>query len=291
MGDGPKVYLNYDQAELDRNYDQRAWAPNADEVIKQWTTGSAAARARLKHRTGLAYGPTEDETLDLFPAARPDAPILVFIHGGAWRNLSKEDSSYAAPAFVAAGTNFVVLNFANIPKVRLPDMVAQVRRGVAWVYRNARELGGDPERLYVAGCSSGGHLTANLLVTDWPQMHDLPNTIIKGGLCVSGMYDLEPVMLSARSSYVKISKEEEADLSPARHLDRLSCPIAIAYGEKETHEFQRQARDFAAMLKPRGRLFDLVLLRGLNHFEVGSALGDPNSDLFRLAARLLKLKS
>ena len=287
---GPKVYLDYDQAELDRNYDQRAWAPNADEVISYWSTGSAAARAKLKHQANVAYGPTEDETLDIFLTARPNAPVLVFIHGGAWRNLSKEDSSFAAPAFVAAGAHYVVLNFANIPKVRLPEMVAQVRRGVAWVYRNARSFGGDPERLYVTGCSSGGHLTANVLVTDWPKLHDLPPTILKAGLCISGMYDLEPVMLSARSSYVKISKEEEAELSPARHLDRLSCPVAIAYGEKETDEFKRQARDFAAMLKGIGRLYDFVLCRGLNHFEVGSALADPESELGRLAMRMLELK-
>jgi len=231
MGEEAKVYLNYDQEELDRNYDQRAWAPNADETIARWITGSAAARSSLRHRANLAYGSTEDERLDIFPAARAGAPILVFIHGGAWRSLSKEDSCYAAPAFVAAGVNFVALNFANIPKVRLPDMVAQVRRGVAWVYRNARELGGDPNRLYVAGHSSGGHLAASVLVTDW-RTHRLPNTIVKGGLCISGMYDLEPVILSARSSYVKLSKQEEMELSPARHLYALSCPVAIAYGEK-----------------------------------------------------------
>ena len=288
MGEEAKVYLNYDQEELDRNYDQRAWAPNADETIARWITGSAAARSSLRHRANLAYGSTEDERLDIFPAARAGAPILVFIHGGAWRSLSKEDSCYAAPAFVAAGVNFVALNFANIPKVRLPDMVAQVRRGVAWVYRNARELGGDPNRLYVAGHSSGGHLAASVLVTDW-RTHRLPNTIVKGGLCISGMYDLEPVILSARSSYVKLSKQEEMELSPARHLYALSCPVAIAYGEKETHEFQRQGRDFAQMLKSIGQLYDLVLLGGLNHFEVGSALGAPESHLFSLCRRFMDL--
>jgi arylformamidase len=290
MGEAAKVYLNYDQKELDRNYDQRAWALNADEIIARWITSSAAARSSFRHRTDLAYGSTEDEKLDIFPAARAGAPIVVFIHGGAWRSLSKEDSCYAAPAFVAAGANFVALNFANIPKVRLPDMVAQARRGVAWVYRNARELGGDPSRLYVAGHSSGGHLAANVLVTDWGT-HGLPNTIIRGGLCISGIYDLEPVMLSARSSYVKLSRQEETELSPARHLDWLSCPVAIAYGEKEAHEFQRQARDFAGMLKPIGQLYDLVLLSGLNHFEVGSALGAPESHLFSVCRRFMDLNS
>jgi len=290
MGEAAKVYLNYDQEELDRNYDQRAWAPNADEIIARWITGSAAARSSFRHRANLAYGSTEDEKLDIFPAAREGAPILVFIHGGAWRSLSKEDSCYAAPAFVAAGANFVALNFANIPKVRLPDMVAQARRGVAWVYRNARELGGDPSRLYIAGHSSGGHLAANVLVTDW-RTHGLPNAIIKGGLCISGMYDLEPVMLSARSSYVKLSRQEETELSPACHLDGLSSPVAIAYGEKETHEFQRQARDFAGMLKPIGQLYDLVLLGGLNHLEVGSALGASESHLFILCRRFMDLNS
>jgi arylformamidase len=129
-----------------------------------------------------------------------------------------------------------------------------------------------------------------VLVTDWPRLHGLPQRIIKAGLCISGMYDLEPVMLSARSSYVKISKAEEAELSPARHLDYLHCPVAVAYGDKETPEFQRQARDFAVQLKAIGKLYDLVLCKGLNHFEVGSSLADPSTDLGRLAIRLLELR-
>src|SRR5712664_266793 len=122
------VFLDYTQDELDRAYDQRAWAANATEVIARYAADSAAARARLAHRAGLAYGPGRDETLDWFPAPSPGAPIHVFIHGGAWRSLTKSEAAAAAPAFVAAGAGYAALNFSVIPDARLPEIVDQIRR-------------------------------------------------------------------------------------------------------------------------------------------------------------------
>ncbi|MSP90041.1 MAG: alpha/beta hydrolase [Alphaproteobacteria bacterium] len=203
--------------------------------------------------------------------------------------MTKDDSSFPAPAFVDGGAHYVALNFANIPQIRLPDMAAQVRRAIAWIYRNAASFDGDPTRLFLSGHSSGAHLAAAALVTDWPATHDVPANVIKGALLISGMYDLEAPMLSARSSYVKISKDEEHALSPQRHLDRVGCPVILAHGDGESPEFKRQARDFDAALKQRSLSSTLIEGKGFNHFELVETLGRADGLLGRVALKQMGL--
>ncbi len=240
--DAKKVFLDYTQDELDKAYDQSVWAKNAQEVIKRYGTSSAAVREKYKFET-KAYGTGEDEKLDIFaPVKAPPAagaPMQLFIHGGAWRGGRKEMYSLLAPAFVESGAICIVMGFSSIPKVRLPDMAHQVRSAIAWAYKNAKSFGGDPERLFVSGHSSGGHLCGVALVTDWSK-YGVPATVLKGGVSVSGMYELAPVMMSARSSYVKIGADEVAALSALRHLERIACPIVAAHGDGESPGFKRQ---------------------------------------------------
>ena len=149
-----------------------------------------------------------------------------------------DGESYSAPAemFIRAGAHYVVPDFSLVQDAGgdLLPMAEQVCRAIAWVYRNAASFGGDPDRLYVGGHSSGAHLAAVALTTDWPGEFDLPADIIKGGLCSSGMYELAPVRLSHRSSYVKFTDEMVEKLSPMRHLDRLRAPLIVSYGTYET---------------------------------------------------------
>jgi arylformamidase len=289
QGDGGKVFLDYTQEELDRAYDQAVWAPDQDALIARYGTRSMATRQRFKLKSAIAYGPTEDEVLDIFPADETPAPIHVFVHGGAWRGGSKDIYSFPAETFVPAGAAYVALNFANIPKRRLPGMVEQIRGAIAWVYGNAASFGGDPERIYISGHSSGGHLAAVLLTTDWAALN-LPRDVIKGGVCASGIYDMHPAMLSSRRNYVTLSlEEEEAALSPQRHLDLVRCPIGVVHGTRESPEFQRQARDFAAALASGGYRHEFAVLDGLNHFEVCDSLADPHSALSQMALRQMGL--
>jgi arylformamidase len=279
-----KVFLDYTQEELDRAYDQRNWAPNAEQLIALSPVKSAETRKRLKFTTH-SYGPTAHETLDVFAANSTNAPVMIFIHGGGWRQGLKEDYSFVADAFVPAGVHTVVLNFANIPDARIPEMVEQIRRGIVWTQRNAKSFGGDPNRCYVMGHSSGGHLCSVMLTTDWTH-YGLPRRIFRSGLVGSGMYDLEAPMLSARSQYAQVTKEEEDALSAMRHLDRVTCPIVIAYGDKESPDFQRQGRDFAAALKQAGLAHELHVGPGLNHFEVMHSVSD-NGFFGRVAMKML----
>jgi arylformamidase len=285
-----RVFLDYDQAELDRQYDQRAWAPNAVTVIERYASNSDKVRARLGEPQTFAYGPTAVETLDVYAATQPHAPIHVFIHGGAWRLLSKRESAFPAENFVAAGAHFVALDFALLPNVALADMVAQVRRAIAWIYANAERFDGDRSRLYLSGHSSGAHLAANALVTDWRREFKLPEAPIKGALCISGIYELEPVRLSARNQYVRLDERSARELSAQRFLERLNAPLVVGYGELESDEFKRQAHEFAAAAARTDNAVQLIEGKGQNHFEVIETLADANGYLGRTALEQMGLR-
>ena len=276
---GPAVWLDMDQAELDAAYDQAKYAPNLPQIVKRYATNSEDVRVRLGAPRRYAYGPTPIEALDVYMAKRANAPVNVFIHGGAWRAGLAKDSAYPAELFVHAGAHYVVPDFINVVEANgnLMPMAEQVRRAVAWVYRNAQSFGGDPNRIYVSGHSSGGHLAGVVLVTDWKKDFNLPSDTVKGGLCCSGMFDLKPVRLSKRSQYVKFTDQVEEKLSSQRHLDRLHCPVIVAYGTCETPEFQRQNREFAAAVKAAGKPAQLLVGEGYNHFEMPEMLGNPLS--------------
>ena len=289
---GPLVFLDYDQAELDAAYDQAAYAPNREQLIERRIGDSATPRRRIGEPERVAYGVGEIEWLDIYRRRRVPAPIFVFIHGGAWRSGRSKDFAVPAEMFLRAGAHYVVPDFAWVQDFggNLMVLADQVRRAIAWIYRNIARFGGDPNRLYVGGQSSGGHLAAVALTTDWQCQFRLPADIIKGGMCVSGMYDLTPVRLSARSRYVRFDEATVAALSPTRHLDRLVAPLIVAYGTCETPEFQRQNREFAAAVEAAGKKVRLLIGEHYNHFELPESLGNPYGLLGRAALELMGLK-
>jgi arylformamidase len=290
---GPRVFMDYDKDEIEWAYDQAPWAPNAGEIAKRNAQKSAAALERLGPPRRLAYGPKDIEKLDIYMTKRPNAPINVFIHGGAWRVGDAKGSAYMSETYVDAGGIFVSLDFDNVGEVDgdLLVMADQVRRAVAWVKRNAASFGGDPERVYVSGISSGAHLAGVVLATDWQKEFGLPADTVKGGLCCSGMYDLYPVSLSARARYVKFTADMIERLSSRRHLDKLVAPVVVAHGTLETPEFQRQNREFAEAVKAAGKPVTLLVGQGYNHFEMFETLGNPYGLLGRAMLNMMKLRS
>jgi len=291
MPTAEKVFLDYSQEALDRAYDQAAWVPNIEAMRALTQRLSAEVRSKLAH-VARRYGPTDDETIEILPTARPGAPIVLFIHGGRWLAQPHNAFVHFADRIVERGAHFVAARFAALPptpgEIRLPLIVDQLRRAVGWLHHNAASFGGDPAQLHVVGHSSGAHLASVLLTTPWRE-HDLPADAIKTGICISGMYDLRPVLLSARSSYVRLSAAEEDALSAIRHIDRIACPLLVAHGTDESPEFQRQARDFTAALHRAGRSARLLVVQGCNHFEINAALSDPASPMAKAALAYMGL--
>ncbi|MGE3535999.1 MAG: alpha/beta hydrolase [Candidatus Tectimicrobiota bacterium] len=274
---GARVWLEMDQQALDDAYDQAVWAPNREILLKRRRTASEQALARLGPPRRLAYGPSAIEQLDIYTTRQPQAPIHLFIHGGAWRGGLAREAAFMAEMFLSAGAHFVVPDFAWVQDVdgRLMTLAEQVRRAVAWVYTNAASFGGDPQRLYLSGHSSGAHLGGVVLVTDWPGQYGLPPDLLRGAVLISGMYDLAPVRLSKRSQYVRFDDASEAALSTQRHLAALRTPLVLAYGTEESPEFQRQSREFAAAVQAAGKPVELLVGTGYNHFEIQETLGNP----------------
>ncbi len=288
---GPRVWLDMDQKELDDAYDQLVYAPNRDQLNKRRASESELVRARLGAPRRVAYGATPHEMLDIYQTRNSNAPIAVFVHGGAWRAGYAKDSAYGAETFVRAGAHFLVLDFINVVESGgdLMPMIEQVRRGVAWAARNAASFGGDPDRIYVTGHSSGAHLGGCVLITDWEKDFGLPRNTVKGASLCSGMYDLKPARLSKRSDYVKFTDATEDALSTQRHLDRITCPVTLLHGTLETPEFQRQTRQFAAALQAAGKPVRLIVAENYNHFEIGETLNNPYGPFGRAALEMMRL--
>lgn len=277
-----KVFLDYDQKALDDAYDQAVYAANRDQVIARLASASRIARQHLGEPQRVSYGKTPIEGLDLYRTAMPDAPINVYIHGGAWRAGFARDYAFPAEMLVRAGSHYAALDFNNVLETKgdLMAMADQVRRAVAWVIDNAHQLGGDSARVYVSGTSSGAHLGGIVATSGFA---------VKGYVLSSGMYDLRGPRLSKRSTYIAFTDEIEEALSPQRHLSRITAPIALLYGSLETPEFQRQSRDFAAALEKSGKEVELIEAEGYNHFELTETLGNPHGPLGRAVLKQMGL--
>jgi arylformamidase len=199
---GPLIFLDYDQAELNAAYNQAAYAPNIQQILSRYGSNSVLTRMRLGEPMVEAYGPHDIEKLCFFETKQKDAPTFLFVHGGAWKGGTAKDYAFLADMFVGAGANYGMMDFSWVQDVggNLAELSNQVCRAIAWVYRNADRLGFAAERLYIGGHSSGAHLASTAVICDWEKEFGLPQTLIKGALLISGMYDLKPVRLSARSA-------------------------------------------------------------------------------------------
>jgi arylformamidase len=287
---GPAVWLDMDQQDLDEAYDQSVYSFNQASITARRDQRNEIALKVLGKPDRVAYGPAAIEKVDIYKTARPNAPTMIFLHGGAWRNGRSAQGVGLAEPFVKAGAHFINVEFDNVPETNgdLAPMVDQCRRAVAWIYRNAASFGGNANSLYLSGFSSGSHLGGCVVITDWIK-EGLPPDVLKGAILGSGMYDLKPARLSKRSSYVKFTDEVEQALSAQRHLDRVHTPLVLVHGTLETPEFQRQTRDFHAALLAAGKPVRLIVANGHNHFELGESLGNPYGVMGRAAMEMMKL--
>ncbi len=282
-----KVFLEYDQAQLDREMNLRGRWPEHQTYFDRWARDSLNVRKTYKCHSDLVYGDTAGQKLDLFlPAPRDVAhngggsPLLAFIHGGYWKSLDKGDFSYLAPAYLERGIAFASLNYDLSPGADIGTMVAQVRRGLAWLIRRAGDYGLDPSGLYIAGHSAGGHLAAMAMNPAWTAEFDLPAEVIKGGCSVSGVYDLKPVALSFQQEELRIAPEIVKNFCPLDDIPDAAAPMICAVGSGETAEFIRQQSVYMEAWRKKGLACRVVELPGDNHFSAADRLGERDHPLY-----------
>lgn len=273
---------------LDRMYNNRALVPDHGEHFARWAAASAQARSGQPCVLDLAYGSEPGETLDIFPAAQPGAPVLVFIHGGYWRSLDKADHSFIAPAFTGRGATVVIPNYALCPAVTIPQITLQMVQALAWTHRHIAAHGGDPRRVVVAGHSAGGHLAAMLLACDWQAVAaDLPANLVKGALSISGLYDLEPIRRTPflRDS-LRLTPEDARRASPALLPAPAQGVLYTVAGGDESSEFLRHNRLIREAWGARA-VPVCEALPSLNHFSILDDLARPGTRLHDLARAMI----
>lgn len=286
-----------DAAWHDRMYNNRALVPDFADHFDHWKNASAQAREALKPLLDVPYGDRPSETLDIFPADRADAPVVVFIHGGYWRSLDKSDHSFVAPALRDMDACVVVVNYALCPgteaqPVTVPSIALQVAQATAWVWRHIAQHGGDRSNITVFGHSAGGHLAAMLLACDWKQLgRDLPAGLVRKALSISGLYDLAPVRKTVFvQGDLRLTPAQVRMASPAKWPKPRKGVLYTLVGADESPEFLRHNQLIHQAWGPK-TVPVCEALPGLNHFSVVTDLTRVGSRLNTLAQALVSQKS
>ncbi len=274
-------WKKFSRAELERQYSPSSCVDNLDELILAYGVKSREAKARADHRKDLEYGEHPDEKLDYFPAKHLSSPLHVFIHGGYWQQLSKNESCFAAADFVSEGISFAAPDYSLAPTASISGMVDQCRRALQWLYNNAADLGFDRKRIYISGSSAGAHLATMVLLTNWDQ-YGLPADVIKGATLMSGIYDLRPLCKTYINEPLHLNEDSALELSPLFMVPPDGPPAIICWGEHETDEFKRQSREFHSAYTAQNNQAMMLEVPGANHFDIVHHLAAPKSGLGKL---------
>lgn len=275
---------------MEPQYNLRALRPDYDsKVVPSWQSRSEAYRGQADARLDLAYGPGERERVDVFLAAGSDNPLLVYFHGGYWQRGDKSLYSFLAQPFVERGVSVALVNYDLCPSVRISDITPQARRATAWLWRNAAALGVSPDKLFVMGHSAGGHITGMLMATVWSTLgDDLPPDMIKGGIPVSGLFDLEPLRFSSINDAVRMDAQEAAAQSPMQHPPVTNAPQLVVCGQAETAEFHRQSDGYVQAFATGQRPMQRYTVPDSDHFDELDVLADPDSEFFRNVVQFIQ---
>ena len=270
-----------DAEELDRQYNARGTVADVEPFLRDYRDSSAPMYERLPCVRDVRYGPHAQETLDLFPVpGQAAAPLFVFIHGGYWRALAKEDSVFMAETFTRRGIAVAAINYALAPTVGLGEIVAQCRRGLAWLVQHGGGHGVDVRRIVLGGSSAGAHLAAMLLAPGWQSAHGLPPQPVVGAALVSGLFDLAPVQCTRPNQWLQLDAEEARALSPIHHrLPPAGTRLLVAVAESDTAEFKRQSQEYADACLSRDCAVQTLDVPGRNHFDVIMEWMDPAAPL------------
>ncbi|WP_445115520.1 alpha/beta hydrolase [Acinetobacter sp. WZC-1] len=283
------IYRYHDQQELDRQYFIRGTVPDIMPIMQQYAERTATVRRQIPCFLDIAYGDTEAERLDIFPATdrQSDAPVFVFIHGGFWKMLNAADSGFMARTFADQGACVVVINYALAPTASIDQIVDQCRKAIAWTYRHITEYGGNPDRIHVGGSSAGGHLAGMILAQNWREHYQVPALKIKGGLMLSGLYDLLPIVPTHINEWAHLDEDKAIRNSPIQFLPEAGVSLIFSYAPNETEQFKMQTERYMTACQVNGCSCQFVAVPDSNHFDIVFEMADPDSEMCRLTFEMM----
>jgi arylformamidase len=268
------------QKDRDDGLNNGAAVAGSGEIVAEWDRRSTDLRARHPAHLDLRYGPRERNRIDFFKSAEK-APTLVFIHGGYWQMRAKENFSLFAGGPMMFGINVAMIGYTLAPEATLDQIVAEIHAGIDFLAAELPALGGDPNRIAVCGWSAGGHLTAMAM----------SNPNVRGGVAISGIYDLEPI----RHSYlnVKLGLDELMSRrnSPMAHAAGPTKPLALVVGGGELPLLRKQTADFAGHRAKYGLPVSYEEIPGADHFSVMDQLASPTGQITALIRQLFERKA
>lgn len=281
-------WRQFSQTELDTQYNARATVSDIEAELKAYRDLSLPMYTQLHCLRAMPYGSHPDETLDLFPVPdQPDAPLFVFIHGGYWRALTTQDSVFMAQQLVSQGIAVASINYTLSPAASLAHIVAQCEQALAWLHHQAPQHGVRASRAVVAGSSAGGHLAAMLMTPDCLARHNIQPSWLKGGILVSGLFDLAPIQQTLPNAWLQLTNDDVQQLSPMQHLPDASMDVHIVFAEKDTAEFKRQSTEFAEVCERNGNRVCVYEVANTNHFNIIIDWMKPDSQLSHSLRQLL----
>lgn len=273
------VYRNLTQAELDREYNARQSVPSFDAEYARYVTESRLVKQRIPHHSDVVYDTLTGEIMDIYPG-QPGAPVFLWVHGGYWRALSKDDNAFAAAGVTAQGLTAAIPNYTLAPAVTLDEIVRQVRRSVAFLSQNRSRYGIGPEPIMVGGSSAGGHLVGMLLAGGWHDEFGVSDNVIGSALALSGLYDLEPLRHTHVNAWLNLDEAAAHRNSPLSLIpQRSSAKLIASVGGLETAEFSRQTADYAKAWVAAGHPIETIEMPDHNHFNIALSLREPDGPL------------
>ena len=281
-------YKGFRADELEYQYNPRVSVPEFPELAKVRAAQARKVRESAKSWLDVSYGSSQRETLDIYASDKPGGPVLVYIHGGYWRSGSKEDNCNFVPTFTKRGATVVLAEYDLCPQVTVTYIVRQTRSAIAWIYRNIIRYAGNPNKLFVAGHSAGGHLTAMALAHDWTE-EGLTNEIIKGAVATSGVYDLDIVMKISVQEQVRMTPEMAKLNNPFLNPPRVKCPLVVAVGADEPKGWQQMSEDYFNYCKQQGMKVEYLIEPGANHYTMTEHLLDGSRLLTQAMIKLMSL--
>ncbi len=281
-------YFGSKSEDFDRQYDPFAWALNHEVSAIVSAEKSRAARERLTLFADLSYGKQSSQKLDILTHDLNHAPVHIFFRGGGWLRGMKSNACFYAETIVGAGALFVAVNFPNIDEATLQEIVEYSQQAVSWVFENIEDYGGDPNRIFICGKSSGALQAGMVMAADW-HSRGLPSDLVKGAVMISGIYDLEPLRHTEHGKKWGLDPTTVAALSPSRNIPSTSGPVTMVYAENDSPEIRRQSSSFAQKWRDAGHDCNVIIEYGVDHFSIFKPMDNPTSDVGQAMLRQMNL--